>query len=107
MDNIVKHVAESSCDVFLDGVGWEGGDEWVRAQFRYYLVCLLRTSLESEVEDYNVAYFNSSFIQMWKQTNNYKLWKDSVAAINIKDDLPVGHPFSGNTHRLRRALWDS
>ena len=30
-------------DLFLDGVGWEGGDEWVRAQFRFYLVCLLRT----------------------------------------------------------------
>lgn len=35
MDNVVKHVAEDkNSDVFLDGVGWEGGDEWVRAQFR-------------------------------------------------------------------------
>ena len=32
-------------DVFLDGIGWEGGDEWVRAQFRFYLVSLLRTCM--------------------------------------------------------------
>ena len=34
VDNVIKHVAEESSDAFLDGVGWEGGDEWVRAQFR-------------------------------------------------------------------------
>lgn len=44
-DYIVKHVSEERHDVFLDGVGWEGGDEWIRAQFRIYLLCLLRTSL--------------------------------------------------------------
>lgn len=44
-DYIVKHVSEERHDVFLDGVGWEGGDEWIRAQFRVYLLCLLRTSL--------------------------------------------------------------
>lgn len=44
-DYIVKHVAEERHDVFLDGVGWEGGDEWIRAQFRIYMFCLLRTSL--------------------------------------------------------------
>ena len=35
VDNVIKHVSEESSDAFLDGVGWEGGDEWVRAQFRY------------------------------------------------------------------------
>ena len=38
MDNVVKHVVAeertTAGDVFLEGVGWEGGDEWVRAQFR-------------------------------------------------------------------------
>lgn len=42
---IVKHVTDEQHDVFLDGVGWEGGDEWIRTQFRVYLLCLLRTSL--------------------------------------------------------------
>lgn len=44
-DFVVKHVAEEKHDVFLDGVGWEGSDEWIRAQFRVYLLSLLRTSL--------------------------------------------------------------
>lgn len=43
-DYIVKHVSEERHDVFLDGVGYEGGDEWIRTQFRIYLLCLLRTS---------------------------------------------------------------
>lgn len=44
-DYIVKHVSEEKHDVFLDGVGWEGGDEWIRAQFKVYLMSLLRTSM--------------------------------------------------------------
>lgn len=44
-DYIVKHVSEEKHDVFLDGVGWEGGDEWIRTQFKIYLLSLLRTSL--------------------------------------------------------------
>ncbi|KRT82172.1 hypothetical protein AMK59_3227 [Oryctes borbonicus] len=44
-DYIVKHVSEEKHDVFLDGVGWEGGDEWIRMQFKIYLLCLMRTSL--------------------------------------------------------------
>lgn len=44
-DYIVKHVSEEKHDVFLDGVGWEGGDEWIRTQFRVYLLCLMRTSM--------------------------------------------------------------
>lgn len=44
-DYIVMHVSEEKHDVFLDGVGWEGGDEWIRTQFKIYLLSLLRTSL--------------------------------------------------------------
>lgn len=44
-DYIVKHVSEEKHDVFLDGVGWEGGDEWIRAQFKVYLMSLLRSSM--------------------------------------------------------------
>jgi hypothetical protein len=32
----------------LEGVGWEGGDEWLRAQFKFYLMCLLRMRLTEE-----------------------------------------------------------
>lgn len=44
-DNIVKHVLQERTSSFLDGVGWEGGDDWLRAEFKVYLLYMLRTSL--------------------------------------------------------------
>lgn len=44
-DYLVKHVTENRDDVFLDGTGWEGGDEWIRAQFALYLHSLLSSAL--------------------------------------------------------------
>lgn len=98
-DNLVKMVWEDSSDskqhpdVFLDGVGWEGGDEWVRAQFRLYLVCLMRTSLVQEDGTGEVARFNTCFVDMWKSTRNYKDW---VARCNLDlfKKLPPEHPFA-------------
>lgn len=43
-DYIVKHVCEEKQDL-VDGAMWEGGDEWIRMQFKIYLFSLLRTSL--------------------------------------------------------------
>lgn len=45
-DYVVKHVTENRDDVFLDGTGWEGGDEWIRAQFALYLHALLSSALQ-------------------------------------------------------------
>jgi hypothetical protein len=56
-DYIVRHVAEERHDVFLDGVGWEGGDEWIRAQFRVYLLCLMRTCLLEGKHFFFIAYY--------------------------------------------------
>ncbi|XP_066261043.1 late secretory pathway protein AVL9 homolog [Euwallacea similis] len=91
-DYIVKHVSEERHDVFLDGVGYEGGDEWIRTQFRVYLLCLLRTAL---VPDGNREsdHFNASFLSAWKETHNYKMWvnEDHTAIL----DVQPGHPFAG------------
>lgn len=46
IDHLVKHVTENRDDVFLDGTGWEGGDEWIRAQFALYLHSLLSASAQ-------------------------------------------------------------
>ena len=46
IDNIIRIVSsDEQAGEFFEGSGWVGGDEWVRAQFRFYLSCLLRTSL--------------------------------------------------------------
>lgn len=91
-DYIVRHVSEDKEDVFLDGTGWEGSDEWLRAQFKYYLVCLLRTSLLEDTAKENDA-FNPSFLEAWKGTPNYKMWK-RVPHPALHEITP-GHPFQG------------
>lgn len=47
----MKHVTENRDDVFLDGTGWEGGDEWIRAQFSAYLHALLAAVLQPGRKD--------------------------------------------------------
>lgn len=87
----MRHVAEPRRDVFLDGVGWEGGDEWIRTQFRVYLLSLLRTSMQSDTRQSD--HFNGAFVAAWKMTNNYSQWCDSVyPEIN---NVEPGHPFAG------------
>lgn len=91
-DFLVRHVAEERHDVFLDGVGWEGGDEWIRAQFRVYLLCLLRTSLLQE-SCREIDQFNNAFVTAWKGTSNYQSWIGSDH--NGILELNPGHPFAG------------
>lgn len=91
-DFLVRHVAEERHDVFLDGVGWEGGDEWIRAQFRVYLLCLLRTSLLQD-NSREIDQFNSAFITAWKTTSNYQVWLSSEHDGIL--DVNPGHPFAG------------
>jgi len=44
-DHVVRHVGQDRTNTFLDGVGWEGGDDWLRAQFESYLLFMLRAYL--------------------------------------------------------------
>lgn len=128
---------------FYDGIGWEGGDEWVRDQFCSYLVSLMRVvehveSLgrhddavaEDAGEDipnldssdmackdqglWSYNHFNPTFVQLWKQTNNFRVWRrfmkrwqqDRMADEGEDEDhhnrvyskfmqLQPAHPFAG------------
>ncbi|KAG7209136.1 hypothetical protein KM043_015280 [Ampulex compressa] len=90
-DYIVRHVAEPRKDIFLDGVGWEGGDEWIRTQFRVYLLSMLRTSMQQDTRQ--TDHYNSAFMAAWRSTNNYKMWNNSNKP--EIDNVEVGHPFAG------------
>ncbi|XP_054285601.1 late secretory pathway protein AVL9 homolog [Macrosteles quadrilineatus] len=92
-DYLVRHVAEEKHDVFVDGVGWEGGDEWIRAQFRAYTLCLLRTSLLQEGSR-ELDHFNAAFVSAWKHTHNYTTWVDGGGRDAVLNINP-GHPFAG------------
>ena len=85
--------ADNLARVVGDWTGtWEGGDEWVRAQFRFYLACLLRTSLESQ--DSNAMHlFNSNFTEQLRETRWHLAF--SRAPPSTLSGLVVGHPCSG------------
>ncbi|KAM7390125.1 hypothetical protein PAMA_008339 [Pampus argenteus] len=91
-DYLVKHVTENRDDVFLDGTGWEGGDEWIRAQFTLYIHSLLSSALQQDNERL-LADYGAPFITAWKITHNYRVWfsnkHPAMAAIT------AGHPFQG------------
>jgi len=91
-DHIIRNVIQDRTNTFLDGVGWEGGDDWLRAEFKSYLLFMLRTSLLDEPNRY-LDEFNSSFMQAWKTTKNYKKWNESSHPA-VMELLP-GHLFSG------------
>lgn len=91
-DFLVKHVTENRDDVFLDGTGWEGGDEWIRAQFSLYIHSLLATTLQPDNEKM-LADYGLLFVTAWKNTHNFRVWHSNkhpaFAQINS------GHPFQG------------
>ncbi|NWH86040.1 AVL9 protein, partial [Aegithalos caudatus] len=91
-DYLVKHVTENRDDVFLDGTGWEGGDEWIRAQFSVYLHALLAAVLQPDNEKI-LSDFGTAFVTAWKNTHNYRVWNSNkhpaLAEVNSS------HPFQG------------
>ncbi|XP_027625264.1 late secretory pathway protein AVL9 homolog isoform X2 [Tupaia chinensis] len=91
-DYLVRHVTENRDDVFLDGTGWEGGDEWIRAQFAVYIHALLAATLQLDNEKI-LADYGTSFVTAWKNTHNYRVWNSNkhpaLAEIN------PNHPFQG------------
>uniref|UniRef100_A0A8D0G5K7 AVL9 cell migration associated n=1 Tax=Sphenodon punctatus TaxID=8508 RepID=A0A8D0G5K7_SPHPU len=91
-DYLVKHVTENRDDVFLDGTGWEGGDEWIRAQLGAYLQTLLAATLQPDNEKM-LSDFGTTFVAAWKNTHNYRVWNSNkhpaLAEVNSS------HPFQG------------
>uniref|UniRef100_A0A4W6G4F7 AVL9 homolog (S. cerevisiase) n=1 Tax=Lates calcarifer TaxID=8187 RepID=A0A4W6G4F7_LATCA len=91
-DYLVKHVTENRDDVFLDGTGWEGGDEWIRAQFTLYLHSLLSSTLQQDNERL-LADYGVPFITAWKITHNYRVWYSNKHPAMTA--ITPGHPFQG------------
>ncbi|XP_018321240.1 late secretory pathway protein AVL9 homolog isoform X2 [Agrilus planipennis] len=93
VDYVVKHVSEEKHDVFLDGVGWEGGEDWIRAQFKVYLTSLMRTALTQD-SNRDCEHFNSNFVAAWRDSHNFKIWR-GFENDHLIELMPPGHPFSG------------
>ena len=56
-------------------IAWTGGEDWLREQFRLYLLALLATTVNGD----SIAYddYNSDFIQMFTKTEAYSKWMAS------------------------------
>uniref|UniRef100_A0A8C7FKG3 AVL9 cell migration associated n=1 Tax=Oncorhynchus kisutch TaxID=8019 RepID=A0A8C7FKG3_ONCKI len=91
-DYLVKHVTENREDIFLDGTGWEGGDEWIRAQFGLYVHSLLSSTLQED-NDKLLADWGTPFISAWRITHNYRVWFSNKHPAMAK--ITPGHPFQG------------
>lgn len=91
-DYLVKHVTENRDDVFLDGTGWEGGDEWIRAQFTLYIHSLLSSALQQDNERL-LADYGAPFVAAWKISHNYRVWYSNKHPAMTA--ITPGHPFQG------------
>ncbi|XP_060083505.1 late secretory pathway protein AVL9 homolog [Ylistrum balloti] len=90
---IVKAVVEEDPDAAnFDGTEWEGGDEWLRAQFRIYLQSLLVSCHQDDVK--HQEDFGMPFVQAFKTTHSYRVWT-STEHEGMKD-IALGHPYHGN-----------
>ncbi|XP_047136439.1 late secretory pathway protein AVL9 homolog isoform X1 [Hydra vulgaris] len=86
------NVVESS----IQTMGWEGSDDWIRLQFKAYLLCLMST-VESSIGDGGVSElhsFNGAFCEAWLCTNNFKKWHNSEHP--GMEHFHKGHPFQGD-----------
>lgn len=90
---LVRHVSDMRGD-YLDGVGWEGGDDWVRAQFHAYTLSLLRTSLLPEGSK-EIEQFNKWYVAALHESSSYKQWLANPQSQNITSEVNPGHPFAG------------
>jgi len=79
---------------FLEGVGWEGGDEWVRARFRFYLASLLRTSLLG-ADSPEAGLYNREYMQQLGRTVWHRSWAGAPPQGVL--GLPPGHPSQGGS----------
>jgi len=73
------------------GTSWDGGDEWLRLQFRAYLLSLMatvRSGLSAPLAD-----FNEAFVEAWQNKHNFLIWSGSDCP-DLANSVP-GHPFAG------------
>ncbi|XP_074658896.1 late secretory pathway protein AVL9 homolog isoform X2 [Tubulanus polymorphus] len=94
-DYLVKNVlGENLEDLYLDGTGWEGGEEWIRVQFKVYLTSLIAT-VEYSGDEKLCDEFNTNFVRAWKTTHNYRVWKSGQQKHGDISEMDCGHPCRG------------
>ncbi|XP_062510559.1 late secretory pathway protein AVL9 homolog [Corticium candelabrum] len=85
-----------------DDTQWEGSNDWIRAQFSFYLLSMLSCSLSLDEDTW--VDFNEGYVAEVRCKRFYRIWKETPNA-EIADVEPR-HPFYGQytTADLRRQL---
>ncbi|XP_065065911.1 late secretory pathway protein AVL9 homolog [Rhopilema esculentum] len=90
-DFLTSTVADYEKD---SGISWDGSDEWIRLQFKYYFLCLLAsTAPEKGNSNFIDNQFNNAFIHNWRSTDTYKKWCKTKH--HTIENIHQGHPFEG------------
>jgi hypothetical protein len=74
--------------------GWEGSDDWIRAKFGEYIQSALAAVAGSDFGAKPLNDYNALWIDEWKNTLNFQMWKTKVDLSLVKDD-PPHHPGMG------------
>ncbi|PNJ46962.1 AVL9 isoform 2, partial [Pongo abelii] len=86
-DYLVRHVTENRDDVFLDGTGWEGGDEWIRAQFAVYIHALLAATLQLVL--FRIVNVAKKLETSWSQLAGMSYKQEKLLASQLEELFPV------------------
>ena len=99
----VKDDIEDDEAKLMSSTNWEGGDEWIQAQFANYLTAMIAVSLPREGGSKDVQDFNEIFMKIWKNTNNYDCWLhgNHTEIYNIKPSHPFQAQYTMNDMKLR------
>lgn len=74
----------------------EGSEQWIRKQFRGYMLAMLRTAVLAPEGTKDIEHFNSHFINTWKQTDAYNAWLNNPKSNEFDfEQVYSGHPFAG------------
>ena len=80
-------LSETVSEQVTERSDWLGSDAWIRAQFKLYLISLLKTSLKGE--ETAKEEFYQDFMSAWYESPVYKSW---LATVNPKSVVTTVEP---------------
>ena len=75
-DSLKKALVDQKRGEGLNPEGWRGGEDWIRHQYRLYIMSLLSTTVNGD----SIAFddYNSDFVQLFMKTDAYVKWSEGV-----------------------------
>ena len=85
---------------------WLGSNEWILAQFKLYVLSLLKTSLHGEESAMNE--FNSEFMEAWLKSTVYRSWLEVHKSVNkVTITEPKASKHSSSEPEVKKNLFEA